>query len=79
MIALALFFINLIVGAGVLAAIDSDGRLLKWYRECPLPGVGHFLVLTLWPVVVFAYYYIGRKARQPAPACAPHPSDEERN
>lgn len=40
-----------IIGCGVLAAIDKDGRLLAWVKSWPMWG--WFFAVTFWPVVVY--------------------------
>ena len=45
--------INAIIGAMVLAWFDTeDAVFYKWSSESPLPG-GHFIVLSIWPIMVF--------------------------
>lgn len=44
-----------VIGAGVLAAVDTDERLYQWSRSAPnrlLTG----LVLTLWPITLLVYF-----------------------
>lgn len=55
-----------VIGCVVLGTIDKDGRLLDWARaiydkpvnivEAFLNGCFYFLVVMLWPVVVYFYY-----------------------
>ena len=51
--------VNMIVGAGVYAAIDTDDQQwFIWYRDCP-PEVAWFvqpLVLELWPIGLWLWY-----------------------
>jgi hypothetical protein len=47
-------FLNALLGATVLSTLDTeDRRYYKWYSECPLPGFGQFIILTLWPVMAY--------------------------
>lgn len=51
---------NAVVGASILSILDNDeADLFKWFKECPVPVLGHFLILTLWPAV--AYFFLKRK------------------
>lgn len=55
MTVLAIFILNLIIGAGVWAAIDTeDKRFYKWYSEAPFIFL-NVLMLSLWPVGVYFY------------------------
>ena len=57
--------VNMVIGAGVYAALDEDGDLFRWYTECP-PMISWFaqpLVLTLWPIAVVAAW-ISRRDKE---------------
>jgi hypothetical protein len=43
---------NMVVGAGVYAALDRDGDLFRWYKECParIAWFAQPLFLTFWPI-----------------------------
>lgn len=48
-------FLNAVVGAAVLAAVDhEDQRLLKWYQAAPSPLLS-VCVLTAWPYVAWKF------------------------
>lgn len=52
-IILGIFF-NSLLGAVVLSSLDTkDQRYYQWYNSCPFPGIGHFIILSLWPVVAY--------------------------
>jgi len=55
---------NAVLGSAVMAAIDRDGRLLAWYKECPSPWLAA-LVLECWPVMVWAHYCYHPKEQAP--------------
>lgn len=49
---------NAVVGAAVLAAIDStDQKLLRWYESAPpqFGGLLEFGVLQCWPAIVWLW------------------------
>jgi succinate dehydrogenase/fumarate reductase cytochrome b subunit len=47
-------FLNSLLGAVVLSSLDTkDKRYYKWYDSCPLPGIGHFIILSLWPIMAY--------------------------
>ena len=64
---------NMAIGAGVYAALDRDGDLFRWYKECP-PSIAWFaqpLVLTLWPVGAVLYWTRRNPADGPQPPDKP--------
>lgn len=51
-----LFLFNMIVGAGVWAAIDDEAKsFYHWYNTCPreIAWIAQPLILTLWPVALY--------------------------
>jgi hypothetical protein len=57
---LALAILWTITGAGLLAAIDSDGRLLGWAASGPFGSLGVGAVICLWPIVAVAFLAGGK-------------------
>jgi len=52
--------VHMIVGAGVLAAIDDKAqRLLKWYKSCPpqIAWLAQPVALMAWPICVWAWWH----------------------
>lgn len=50
---------NMVIGAGVWAAIDTeDKRLLRWYTECPpqVAWLAQPLVLMAWPIFLWLWW-----------------------
>ncbi len=59
---IGVFLLNAFLGAGVLAAIDSDDKeLFRWYDKAPNTFFS-FMTLELWPIV--AWVYLRRKLAQ---------------
>ena len=47
------FLLNAVFGAVICAALDTKDQVFyKWYKR-DKTGVGNFLVLTFWPVMVY--------------------------
>jgi hypothetical protein len=50
------FLINLLIGAGVWAAIDPDDRrLFRWYAAAPYEWL-KVAVLSAWPVGLYLWW-----------------------
>lgn len=45
-----------VIGCGVLAWIDTDGRLLAWVRSAPNQLWRSFAILC-WPILVIAFLW----------------------
>ena len=61
---LIICFINPIIGAVVATSLDTKDLIFyKWYKECPIPGLGHYLILFCWPALAIGMikYRVERK------------------
>ena len=50
---------NMVIGAGIWAAIDDeDKHLYLWYKECPpqIAWLAQPLVLMSWPVALWIWW-----------------------
>ncbi|MCB0055355.1 MAG: hypothetical protein KDE24_38020 [Caldilinea sp.] len=51
----AALIVNAIIGAAVLAAIDSDNEIARWADSSPVPGITTPFILELWPIIAWVY------------------------
>ena len=50
---------NMVIGAGIWAAIDDqDKHLYRWYKECPpqIAWLAQPLVLMAWPIGLWMWW-----------------------
>lgn len=62
MYTLILFFIVWLVwfsvGCAVLSFIDDENSsLFKWASSCPIPIIGYPMVVTMWPLLAWAWLH----------------------
>lgn len=51
---------NWLFGCAACSAIDKDEKLLQWVLSCPLSLFAHFLIPSMWPVVLL-FWLINRR------------------
>ena len=52
LIIIGAIIVNALVGAGVLAALDTKDQVFySWIKEDPAAGLFAFFVLELWPIM----------------------------